>query len=465
MKNKLIKSSVWYTISNFLLNSVSIITTPIFTRVLSLEEYGLFNNFLSIYSILSVVITLNLQSTLIRARYDFENDKKSYTTNLIYISFFVTFFCIIISNCFFKYIEQYLAIDRFMMNMMFITFLFLPAINIFQVWQRIDFQYKKSVLISFLISIGNVALSLLLVFIMDNKLYGRILGTLLPTIFIGMIITFYYFHNSRTFNSLYIKYALKICLPYIPHLLSLNVLNALDKMMITKMCGEEFNALYSIAVSCGLIVTILINALNSSFSPWLGDQLHYKNYSKIRKVSYIYIFIFVIFAIANMLFAPEILLILGGESYIDAITLIPVIVAGGVCQLLYTMYVNIEQFEKRTIGMAIASCIAALLNFVLNFICINCFGYQAAAYTTFLSYLFLLIFHFLLVKRINLTFVYDTRYIICVIGFIVIFMLISQILYKLILIRLIFIMIFFLLIAFLFVYVLKNKDHFNYIKE
>ena len=38
------------------------------------------------------------------------------------------------------------------------------------------------------------------------------------------------------------KFALKISIPYIPHLLSLSLLHSTNKMMITKMCGKEQNA-------------------------------------------------------------------------------------------------------------------------------------------------------------------------------------------------------------------------------
>ena len=46
----------------------------------------------------------------------------------------------------------------------------------------------------------------------------------------------------------------------------------------------------------------------------------------------------------------------------------PPVAAGCLLQFVYCMYVNIEQYEKKTVGMAMASVVAAGLNFVLNFI-------------------------------------------------------------------------------------------------
>jgi len=83
--NKVLKATIWYTISNFMLKGVSIITTPIFTRVLTKAEYGSYTNLVSWYSLISIIATLSLVSTMVSARFDFKDDINSYIkTNLIF---------------------------------------------------------------------------------------------------------------------------------------------------------------------------------------------------------------------------------------------------------------------------------------------------------------------------------------------------------------------------------------------
>ena len=85
------------------------------------------------------------------------------------------------------------------------------------------------------------------------------------------------------------------------------------------------------------------------------------------------------------------------------------------------MYVNIEQYEKKTKGMAVATCIAALIDIVLNYLLIPRYGYWVAAYTTMISYIVLFLIHFILVHRMKLHIVYNTIYvfgIICLMLFI-----------------------------------------------
>lgn len=458
MVNKVVKSSLWYTVSSFLLSAMSFLTTPLFTRLLSLEEYGMYSNFNAVYSIVSVVITLNLGSTLIRAQYDFSNDKNGYTTTLLYMSTIIVFFVLVFANIFYNQISVFLTLNRFALNIMFVSLLFLPAINIFQVWQRIEYKYKMSVFVSFFNSIGNVVFSLLFVFSFENKLNGRILGSQLAGILMGFFILIYYFKRSRKFNINYCKYALKICIPYLPHLLSLNILSMSDKLMITQISGSQYNALYSVAVNCGMIMTILIGALNNSFSPWLGEKLHLKRYKYIKKVSYFYIMIFFVVAIGNILIAPELMLIFGGNNYIEAKYAIPPIIMGCMCQLLYTMYVNIEQFEKKTIGMAFASCIAAVINIIANLIFIPKFGYLAAAYTTLFSYFCLLIFHYLLVRNMKLSNVYNTKFIFFVLSLLFLLSIIILNLYKRFFIRYILIVLYIIAILIVIIkFILNGK--------
>lgn len=103
---------------------------------------------------------------------------------------------------------------------------------------------------------------------------------------------------------------------------------------------------------------------------------------------------------------------MGGNQYLEAKYVMTPVAMGCVCQFLYTMYVNIEQYEKKTVGMAFASAGAALLNLALNAIFIPLFGYVAAAYTTLAGFLFLLIVHMLLVKKLGYSEVYDTKLVI-----------------------------------------------------
>jgi O-antigen/teichoic acid export membrane protein len=107
--------------------------------------------------------------------------------------------------------------------------------------------------------------------------------------------------------------------------------------------------------------------------------------------------------------APEALMILSisNDSYWIAKFVVPPIVLGTLAQYFYTNYVNVEIFCKKTPIIAIGSCAAAGLNYILNAALIPRFGYIAAAYTTLASYLVLMIMHFIMVRFVLREKVYD----------------------------------------------------------
>lgn len=411
---KALRSGVWYTLSNFLLRSIGFITTPIFTRLLTKEDFGAFNNFTSWISIATVFVTLNLESTLISARYDYKEKFDKYILSILALSSLSCLIWITVVNVFSGFFVKFLSMNLLYINAMFLYLMFLPAIQMFQTRERYYFEYRKTVITSVMLSVGTAVLSVILVVTMNNKLAGRVAGYVLPTTVIGLILYIYFIRKGGTVHFSYWKYAIPICLPYIPHLLSLNLLNSTDRVMINRFCGEADTALYSLAYNCGYIITMLMSSINNAYAPWLGEKIALNQRSEIRKFSKIYILTFCMLAFGVMLIAPEVLLILGGKSYLESVYVITPVAMGCICQFLYTMFVNIEQFKKKTVGMAVASMIAACVNLILNYIFIPRIGYLAAAYTTLAGYICLLGIHMYLVKRLGLQDVYSYKFILLV---------------------------------------------------
>lgn len=408
---KALRSGVWYTFSSFLVKAIGFLTTPLFTRLLTKNEFGLFSNFSSWVSIFGIFITLNLESTLISARYDYEENFDKYILSMFALSSLSACIWAVILNVFSDIVVNLTGISHYHINIMLVYLLFLPAVNLFQARERFFFEYKKSVVTSVILSVGTAFLSVLLVILLDNKLDGRIYGFVIPTIVIGFFFCLYFIRKGSSISFKYWQYAIPICLPYIPHLLAGVLLNNMDRIMINKWCGAEATAMYSLAYSCGAIVTLLVNAINSAYAPWLGEKLSEGKNNEIRQVSKNYILCFCMFALGIMLISPEILYILGGNGYQESRYVITPVAMGCVCQFLYTMFGNVEQFKKKTLGMAIATVIAAFINYVLNFLLIPQYGYLAAAYTTLIGYLCLLFIHMYIVWKLGYSNIYNYKFV------------------------------------------------------
>lgn len=408
-ETKAVKSGVWFTACSFITKSIGFLTTPIFTRLLTKAEFGDYNNFSTWLGIGVIITSLNLEASIIRARFDFEDDMDTYVRSMMTLSMISTAVWLGIVLCFKPTVEKLMLLSQREIYAMFIYLFFYPTIQLFQTKERFQYRYKSTVLISLAIAIGTSALSVILVLLMPDRLWGRVLGSVLPIAMIGLSIFFIIFHRRQEIKISYWKYAIPFTLPFIPHLLSMYLLGSMDKVMIKQMCGAEDLALYSLAYTVGTIISIFVTSMNNAFSPWLGEHLAKNEFEKIKKVTVPYVASFVVLSFTVVLIAPEALLIMGGKAYSSVKNIMPPIMAGCLMQFIYCMYVNVEQFYKKTVGMAIASTFAALFNYITNRIFIERFGFVAAAYTTFASYLILMLIHLFLVKKITKEPVYKNK--------------------------------------------------------
>ena len=409
-----LKSGFWYLIANFAVKAMALITTPIFTRLLTKEEYGDYGNFTSWASIAVIVVTMSMEASLISAKYDYEDRLNQYNLSILTLTLVTTAFWAIIINLLSGFFVQLTGLRLLYLNMMLLYCFFYAAVNIFQIGERFHFRYKRSVFIALAVAVSTTLLSILLVLTMKNGLTGRIVGQVLPYMVIGLVLIVYFIRTGKKIDFSAWPYVLKICLPFVPHLLSLTLLNSVDRIMITRICGSTDTALYYVAYTSGHVVTLLMTSMNSAFSSWLGEKLHNEDIASVRKVSRYYIAFFCAIAVLMMLLAPEVLLVMGGKGYAEAQYVMTPVAMGCVCQFLYTLYVNVEQYKKKTLGMAFASIAAAVLNYVLNAIFIPQYGYIAAAYTTLAGYLFLLLCHMILVGALHLGNVYDSKFVLAV---------------------------------------------------
>ncbi len=451
---KALKAGFWYTFSNFLIKGIAFLTMPIFTRIMSKYDIGVFSNIISWFNILAIITTFEIYSSINIARFDYKDELDSYVSSSLILSTIITSIFYAIVLVFHSFFEELFLMDFKTLNIVFIYLLVYPALQMFQIRKQIDYDYKSLTIISIINSILSTGIAVLLVFVMNNKLMGRIYGHFIPSILICLILYVYLLLKGKSVTKKYWKYALVISFPLIWHLLAGYLLSSSDKIMITKLSSPEDNALYSVAYSISSLVSILWASLNSAWSPWAYDKMDKKDYTALKETSKPYTIFFLVIVLCMMLLTPEILYLMGGESYLKAKYVMPPVMIGYVFQFVYSLYVNIEFYHKKQRNIALGTIIAAALNILLNAIFIPKFGYIAAAYTTLIGYIALFLIHFYFVKRLNCTSWYDTKFFTKILSFSLILIIIFNLLYKFSIIRYGLLVIIFIIILFILI---KNK--------
>lgn len=414
-KNNLaLKAGMWYIICNFLLKGLAFITTPIFTRLLSTEDYGITAAFSSYQSIFTIIATLDLYSCIQISKQDFGKDNDKFVSSVLSLSSAVVIAMYLLIRCIKHFVPSFLDMSALMIDLMFLGIFFSNAFTLMQTQHRAYLRYKQVTFFTITSSVLSVILAMLFVVKMnDNKYMGRIIGNLIPSIIISMYAVISIYSKGRcVFRKDYWKYALIISVPLIPHHLAGNILSNFDRIMINKFCGSSDVALYSIAYNCAMVTQLVWSSFNGAWTPWFFDMMTDNDTETIKKAVKPYLIAFSVIILAVIAAAPEIIRILGPEEYWDSKWVVPPAVLGIYCQFVYSLYVNIEFYYKKTKIIALGTMIAAGVNIVLNAIFIPILGYIAAAYTTLAGYAVLVILHYCIARRYEKRDLYSKAFVI-----------------------------------------------------
>lgn len=394
---RIAKASVWFFLCSFFQKGISTITVPIFTRLLSTEEYGNYNVFNSWYSILAVFITLNLYGGMYtQGLVKNSEDRPKYISSMQGMLFTLVSVWTIVYLFFHTKINCLVGLSTpqmlFMLCMMWTTGIY----NFWAVEQRVDLKYKQLVFLTVAVAILKPLVGVILVVNSNDKVTARIFGLLLVEFICYLWLFVAHMRKGKCFyNSVYWKKALVLCVPLIPHYLSQVVLNSADRIMIGSMVGEREAGIYSLAYSVSTIMVLVNTVLLQTIEPWILQKIKEKKMADILKVSYMVFGVVIATNVLVMAFSPEIIAIFAPANFRDAIWVIPPITLSLLFMFAYNLFAEFEFYYEKTSIISIATISGAVINIVLNYIFIQLFGYVAAGYTTLVCYMLYAMFHYL----------------------------------------------------------------------
>lgn len=432
-----VKASFWFIISSCIQKGIQIITTPIYTRLLSANQYGEYSVFLSWIEILAVFATLDIfYSGYNVGMNKFLGDRERYTASMHGLCSTITTVLFLIFLIWPNIWCNTLGMSRELIMLLFVYMYIMPAFQFWSAKQRFEYKYIALIIITTIISVGTILLGIIFAMNFSEKGVAVILAKVVGE---GIIAIPLYIYSVKRigllFNKYYWKYALKFNIPLIPHYLSTMILNHSDKIMIQVLVGQSYAAIYSVAYSISVLMTIIQTAINNAFIPWLFKKLKKEEYKEISSIANGIIILVGILNLFLVAFAPEIIYVMAPSEYQSAIWVIPPVAMGIFLTSVYGMFVNVEFYYESNKLTAIASFMAAVINIVLNYIFIKRFGFIVAGYTTFLCYLLLAIFHYCAMKyickkEIGDIKIYNIKQIILIISIIIGIAIILQIMYK-----------------------------------
>ena len=281
-----LKVTVWFFFCSFINKGLSFLTTPIFTRILTDNDYGIVSVYSSWTQIIVIFVTLGLSNSVINVGLvKYEDDKNRFQSSmlgLLFACFSITAAFILLT---YHQTYRFLKLDIDLLVFLLTDCITSTVITIWLMRKRFEYDYKRMSYVTILNAVIGTTFSLVLTVVSDDRVRGRIFGCTIVALIISIYCTIDILKQNRSlYYKQYWKFALKYNIPMIPHFVSGVILNQLDRIMIENMCGANYAAIYSVAYNSAMAIFILNQAMGAVYNPWILQRLKRKEYTGIDSI-------------------------------------------------------------------------------------------------------------------------------------------------------------------------------------
>jgi O-antigen/teichoic acid export membrane protein len=388
-------------IAQIILVPLVLLTLPLLTKNLSVEEYGLWGLVFTTCSLTMPLTSLGLGTAMSRFISSAKN-KKSISDGFVsvllvrlilslFIAVIIFLYSNKISNAFFGGNSEIVKI----------TSLFVLITTLEPLYNRFlrIIRHVKTLSVLKIVDGYGALLIYILVFYLGGGLFQLILAALLFKVSI-LIFLIYYLRNRISYVfpdfSILIKF-LKYGLPTLPSSMSFWIVNLSDRYFISFFLGTAAVGIYSASYSLGniprmfsaLINFIIMIAISKLYDEGkydeVKDHLSYAlKYFLMLAIPYVFGSLFMSNSIIKLLTTNE---IAEGSSYVTFIVSFAHLILG-----IYSVFTYVLLVTKKTKILTFTWIISLPLNLILNYIFIPYVGIIGAACTTLVAYLIAMVY-------------------------------------------------------------------------
>lgn len=392
----LVKNTIIISIGIICTKLITFFLLPLYTRLLSTEDYGIVDLLGTLSLLLVPVITLQIEQAVFRELIEARNNEKR-KKEIISSSFLIL---LIQCGIFFLI---FLLISPWINNDYKYFIVFNVIISIFsslllQISRGLG-DNKRYAIGSFISAAGTIIFNLIFLVLLNMKgegmLYGIVLGqiTCLLYLFVFLKIPKYLSIKDASFSV--VKKLWKYSIPLVPNSLSWWVFGSSDRIIVSIFLGLSMNGILSVSSKFSVAYALLYSIFDRS---WIEsvvlhiDDKDIENYfNKIFNIILKLFFSLMILIIVVMSFVYKIFI---NGDFRAGYNLIPFLMLGVFFNVLQGLVVVIYVAKKNTKSIAKTSAVAAVLNIITHLGLIKFIGIYAAAISTVVAHLSISIYRF-----------------------------------------------------------------------
>lgn len=413
----LITNSFVFTIANLGSKIISFIMVPLYTYVLSKEEYGTVDLMTTFNSLLIPIVFLCASDAVLRYCMDKRYNSREVLSNSLLIYVWGTgLLCLIIPIL--GRIYSDIAPYSICLGMLFLSNGLMQVSNQYlRASGHIKVFAINGIIYTFAFALLNILFLVKLKFGINGYLYSMILSNVICVIVavfcsrIWDVITFRIYPKT-------LKIMLKYSVPLIPNALMWWIMDASDKLIITYYLGVGATGVFAIAKK----LPTLIDTFHSIFNQaWQISAIQENDSSNVKEFTsnvYKIYFTCMLLVVGGLLtIARPFVIYILSDSYENTWLYIPFLLLAVGCSCLSGFLSANLIAAEQTSQIFKTTVIGAVINTILNFLLIPTLGLNGGAIATFLGFLVVLkIRENLLIKQKKLEITFNRILLITIIG-------------------------------------------------
>ncbi|MGE5435678.1 MAG: lipopolysaccharide biosynthesis protein [Syntrophothermus sp.] len=393
-----------------LVRASNFILLPVYLKLMSKEEFGLYTYLYSFLSLFSLIMNFGLYLAVSKLYHDYkEHERKSlvFTINILLLFLLMVvllpiyltgadyyFIRVLLTHPFnydiyrnYLFFSLIIAVLSFMMTNFFIAS---ENIKYLQIFNFLKLVLVHGVVIYLLYTIN------------DNSIKIRFQYAYLIEGLIILLFMFFYVKNMAVdFKIEYAKKALKIGLPSMFIFIFGLVYNLSDKFILEKYGTYSDMAIYNLGFTLASIISVVFNSFQSVYLPFFFKEKDLiKSFSRTKnilaKMSILFSLLSILIYIG--IYFAIMLNLIDKEKYSEVLFILPILLASQIVQSAVLLFSNyVVYFEIVYVGTVIIAILSAV-NLGLNLLLIPKYNYVGAAVSTLIITSLSLLFYYSYIK-------------------------------------------------------------------